>query len=81
MQNEGSGGGHRSLREIVLIWEAFGVSWEEGCPSNITELQKQHHDPLESNSPTSVRRASPSKAVDVVDHTLRVYVVLLQALF
>ena len=81
MQDEGSGGGHRSLREIVLVREAPGVSWEEGCPSNIAELQKQHHDPLEPNPPTSVRRASPSKAVDIVDHTRRVYPILLQTLF
>ena len=39
MQDEGSGGGHRSLREIVLVWEAPGVSWEEGCPPDIPQLQ------------------------------------------
>jgi len=78
-QNEGSGGHHGSCREIVAVRKAFGVSREEGRPPNITKLQNQHHDPLEPYSSTSVRRTSPSKAVDVVGHSSRVYAILLQA--
>ena len=81
MQDEGTGSSHRCLREVAMVWEAFWVPWKEGCPPNITKLEDKHHDTLEPNPPSPVRGTSPSKTVDVVDHTLRVYTTLLQALF
>lgn len=81
MQDKGTGSGHRSLREIDLMREAFWVPREEGRPPDVAKLENEHHNSLKSDSSPSVRRTPPSKAVNVVDHTCRVNIIPHQALF
>jgi len=73
---------HGRLGErLVLLGETPWVPRDQAGPPDVTELQHQHDDTLEANASSTVGRATPFEAIEVVDHRLRVNLGLPHLLF
>ena len=60
-----------SEREVGL--SAGETSWvlrNQAAPSDVTELQHQHEDTLETNASSTVGRTTPLETIKVVNHRL-----------
>ena len=73
MKKEVLSGDHGRLSErLALLGEAPRVPRNQAGPSNVTEFQHQHHNTLETNTSSTVGRAAPLEAVEIVGHRLGV---------
>jgi len=53
---------------LVLLRETPWVPGDQAGPSDVTELQHQHDDALETNTSSTVGRATPLETVEIIGH-------------
>jgi hypothetical protein len=63
---------HARLSGVLAMHsEALWVAREQTRPADVAELEEEHDDTLKPNTATTVWRASPPEAVDVLHHRIR----------
>ena len=82
MEKKVLGSNHGRLSErVVLLREAPWIPRNQTCPSDVTKLQHQHDNTLQTNASSTVGRTSPLETIKVVCHGLGVDLGLLHLLF